>query len=204
MRSLESLVLYGLKGMAAYLEHAYMLGKSSKDIFVFMLARPRGPRRREARARTRSRPWSSRRASWAWPPWPSSTAPTPAPTAPRVTTVRTGVRDRPGILVSGHDLRDLHDLLEQTKGTGVDVYTHGEMLPAHYYPFFEKYDNLYGNYGGSWWTQGKEIEKFHGPVLFTTNCLVPPREEPEGADLHHGRRGLRRLRAHRATGARAG
>ena len=87
------------------------------------------------------------------------------------------MRSRPGILVSGHDLRDLHDLLEQTKGTGIDVYTHGEMLPAHYYPFFEKYDNLYGNYGGSWWTQSKDIETFRGPVLFTSNCLVPPKEE---------------------------
>ena len=86
------------------------------------------------------------------------------------------MRGRPGILISGHDLVDLHDLLEQTKGTGVDVYTHGEMLPAHYYPFFEKYDNLYGNYGGAWWSQGPEIERFHGPVLFTSNCIVPPRE----------------------------
>ena len=86
------------------------------------------------------------------------------------------MRNRPGILISGHDLVDLHDLLEQTRGTGIDVYTHGEMLPAHYYPFFEKYDNLYGNYGGSWWSQNTDIESFGGPVLFTSNCLVPPRE----------------------------
>jgi hydroxylamine reductase len=96
--------------------------------------------------------------------------------SPRATEVRTGTRSRPGILISGHDLRDLHDLLEQTRGSGVDVYTHGEMLPAHYYPYFEKYDNLYGNYGGSWWSQSAEIEKFGGPVLFTSNCLVPPRD----------------------------
>ncbi|HEY9594707.1 MAG TPA: hydroxylamine reductase, partial [Spirochaetia bacterium] len=96
--------------------------------------------------------------------------------SPRITRVKTGVRNRPGILISGHDLRDLHDLLEQTKGTGIDVYTHSEMLPAHYYPFFEKYENLYGNYGGSWWSQPAEIEKFGGPVLFTSNCLVPPRD----------------------------
>jgi hydroxylamine reductase len=96
--------------------------------------------------------------------------------SPRATKVRTGVGNRPGILVTGHDLRDLHDLLEQTRGTGIDVYTHGEMLPAHYYPFFAQYDHLYGNYGGAWWEQAREFESFGGPVLFTTNCLVPPRD----------------------------
>jgi len=88
--------------------------------------------------------------------------------------VNIGVRNRPGILISGHDLADLEELLEQTKGTGVDVYTHGEMLPANYYPFFEKYDNLVGNYGSSWWYQIKDFDTFNGPVLLTTNCLVPP------------------------------
>jgi hydroxylamine reductase len=91
--------------------------------------------------------------------------------------VNIGVRKNPAILISGHDLTDLEQLLEQTKGTGVDVYTHSEMLPAHYYPAFKKYGNFAGNYGGSWWRQVGEFETFHGPILFTTNCIVPPRSE---------------------------
>ena len=96
---------------------------------------------------------------------------------PEITTVNIGVRKNPAILISGHDLTDLEQLLEQTKGTGVDVYTHSEMLPAHYYPAFKKYGNFAGNYGGSWWRQVGEFETFHGPILFTTNCIVPPRSE---------------------------
>jgi len=176
VRALKALVLYGLKGMAAYLEHAYVLGVSSKEVFEFMfsalakladdtidkealiqLVLDTGKYGVEAMALL-------------------DKANTGSYGSPRITKVSTGVRNRPGILISGHDLRDLHDLLEQTKGTGIDVYTHGEMLPAHYYPFFEKYDNLYGNYGNAWWKQDFEIEKFHGPVLFTSNCLVPPKE----------------------------
>ena len=95
---------------------------------------------------------------------------------PEVTEVNLGVRNNPAILVSGHDLKDLEQLLEQTKGTGVDVYTHSEMLPAHYYPFFKKYDNFVGNYGNAWWKQKEEFEKFHGPILMTTNCIVPPKD----------------------------
>jgi len=91
---------------------------------------------------------------------------------PEITEVNIGVRKNPAILVSGHDLTDLEQLLEQTKGTGVDVYTHGEMLPAHYYPAFKKYDNFVGNYGNAWWKQVEEFESFHGPILFTTNCIV--------------------------------
>ena len=94
---------------------------------------------------------------------------------PEITKINLGVGDKPGILISGHDLKDLEMLLEQTKGTGVDVYTHSEMLPGHAYPFFKKYDNLIGNYGGSWWHQTKEFIDFNGPILFTSNCLVPPR-----------------------------
>jgi len=176
IRSLKALVLYGLKGMAAYVEHAYAIGLSSQPVFEFMMSAmakladdglgvdaliqlvlDTGKAGVDAMAlldKANSGTYGS----------------------PRITKVRTGVRNRPGILISGHDLRDLHDLLEQTKGSGVDVYTHGEMLPAHYYPFFEKYDNLYGNYGNAWWKQDAEIEKFHGPALFTSNCLVPPRE----------------------------
>jgi len=96
--------------------------------------------------------------------------------SPEITQVNTGVRNNPGILVSGHDLRDLEELLKQTEGTGVDVYTHGEMLPAHYYPAFKKYKHFAGNYGNAWWKQAEEFEKFNGPILMTTNCLVPPKD----------------------------
>jgi len=96
---------------------------------------------------------------------------------PEITSVNIGVRKNPAILISGHDLTDLEQLLEQTQGTGVDVYTHSEMLPAHYYPFFKKYDNFAGNYGGSWWRQVDEFGPFNGPILFTTNCIVPPRTD---------------------------
>ena len=176
IRALRSLVLYGLKGIAAYAEHAYNLGKSSKELFAFMF--------RALAALTDDAMGADALTALVLETGKFGvdamalldSANTGAYGSPRATTVRTGVRDRPGILISGHDLRDLHDLLEQTKGSGVDVYTHGEMLPAHYYPFFEKYDNLYGNYGGAWWSQGPEIEKFNGPVLFTSNCLVPPKE----------------------------
>jgi len=96
---------------------------------------------------------------------------------PEITEVNIGVRHNPAILISGHDLTDLEQLLEQTQGTGVDVYTHSEMLPAHYYPAFKKYEHFVGNYGNAWWKQLTEFESFHGPVLFTTNCIVPPRKE---------------------------
>jgi hydroxylamine reductase len=95
---------------------------------------------------------------------------------PEITKVNIGVRKNPAILISGHDLKDLEELLEQTKGTGIDVYTHGEMLPAHYYPAFKKFDNFVGNYGNAWWLQDKEFETFNGPILMTTNCLVPPKD----------------------------
>ncbi|HBK58164.1 MAG TPA: hydroxylamine reductase, partial [Spirochaetaceae bacterium] len=170
------LVLYGLKGMAAYVEHAYVLGLSSRPVFEFMfstLAKLADDSiDKDALIRLVLDTGKVGVDAMAL----LDKANTGTYGSPRITKVRTGVRNRPGILISGHDLRDLHDLLEQTKGTGIDVYTHGEMLPAHYYPFFEKYDNLYGNYGNAWWKQDTEIEKFHGPALFTTNCLVPPKE----------------------------
>jgi hydroxylamine reductase len=176
LRSLRALVLYGLKGISAYVEHAYMLGKSSRKIFSFMLSALGRLTDDSLGADALTALVLETGAAGVEAMALLDGANTGTYGSPRVTTVKTGVRGRPGILVSGHDLRDLHDLLEQTKGTGVDVYTHGEMLPAHYYPYFEKYDNLYGNYGGSWWSQGPEIEKFHGPILFTSNCIVPPRE----------------------------
>jgi hydroxylamine reductase len=96
---------------------------------------------------------------------------------PEITEVNIGVRSNPAILISGHDLTDLEQLLEQTEGTGVDVYTHSEMLPAHYYPAFKKYEHFAGNYGNAWWKQVTEFESFRGPILFTTNCIVPPKSE---------------------------
>ena len=100
--------------------------------------------------------------------------------SPEVTEVSIEPRSNPGILVSGHDLRDLEMLLEQTKGTGIDVYTHSEMLPANYYPALKKYDNLVGNYGNAWWKQNEEFESFNGAILMTTNCIVPPRDSYKG------------------------
>jgi len=180
LRALKSLVLFGLKGMGAYAEHAYNLGATSKEVFAFMFRalaaladESLGAEELTALVLETGRFGVEVMALL-------DGANTGSYGSPRATKVRTGVRDRPGILVSGHDLRDLRDLLEQTAGTGVDVYTHGEMLPAHYYPFFAKYDNLYGNYGGAWWSQQAEIEKFQGPVLFTSNCLVPPRDSYRG------------------------
>jgi hydroxylamine reductase len=176
VRSLRALVLYGLKGISAYVEHAYMLGTSSRKVFSFMLGALGRLTDDSLGADALTALVLETGSVGVEAMALLDGANTGTYGSPRITTVKTGVRGRPGILISGHDLRDLHDLLEQTKGTGVDVYTHGEMLPAHYYPYFEKYDNLYGNYGGSWWSQGPEIEKFHGPVLFTSNCIVPPRE----------------------------
>jgi hydroxylamine reductase len=174
LRSLMLLILYGVKGISAYLHHAYMLGFTDEEIFEFMnrgLLAYRDPeidmevllnmvlKCGEIGVKTMSL---------------LDEANTSVYGVPSPHKVKLGVRDNPGILISGHDLKDLEELLEQTKGTGIDVYTHGEMLPANYYPFFEKYDNLVGNYGGSWWYQIKDFETFNGPVLLTTNCLVPP------------------------------
>ncbi len=176
VRALQSLVLYGLKGMAAYVEHAWAIGKKSKEVFQFML-RALADLTDSSKSLDELTALVLETGKFGVDAMALlDSANTDTYGSPRITKVRTGVRNRPGILISGHDLVDLHDLLEQTKGTGIDVYTHGEMLPAHYYPFFEKYDNLYGNYGGSWWSQTQDIEAFGGPVLFTSNCLVPPRE----------------------------
>jgi hydroxylamine reductase len=176
IRALQSLVLYGLKGMAAYVEHAWVIGKKSREILQFILRALSDlvDPSKTADELTALVLETGKFGVDAMALLDSANTGTYG--KPRITKVKTGVRGNPGILITGHDLVDLQDLLEQTKGTGVDVYTHGEMLPAHYYPFFEKYDNLYGNYGGSWWSQGSDIEAFGGPVLFTSNCLVPPRE----------------------------
>jgi len=176
IRALRAIILYGLKGIAAYGEHAYALGFHKREIFEFVF---------EALATIIDDTKSAddltafvmkTGAMGVQVMALLDEANTRTYGHPQVTEVFTGVRGNPGILISGHDLRDLHELLEQTKGTGVDVYTHSEMLPAHYYPFFKKYDNLVGNYGGAGWHQKEECEKFNGPRLLTSNCLVPPKD----------------------------
>lgn len=177
IRSLREMIIYGLKGIAAYVEHANNIGSSDPSINAFIY---------EALAATLDDNLSADDLV-------ALTLKTGehgvkamalldgANTSkfgnPEITEVSIGVRKNPAILISGHDLVDLEQLLEQTKGSGVDVYTHGEMLPAHYYPAFKKYEHFAGNYGGSWWKQVGEFETFHGPVLFTTNCIVPPKSD---------------------------
>ncbi|SFB35226.1 hydroxylamine reductase [Acetitomaculum ruminis DSM 5522] len=174
IRSLRELITYGLKGLAAYSKHANALLKDDEKVDAFL---------QEALAKTLDDSLSVNDLV-------SLTlecgkygveemaildeANTSMYGNPEITSVNIGVRNNPAILISGHDLKDLEMLLEQTKNTGVDVYTHSEMLPAHYYPFFKKYDNFVGNYGNAWWKQKEEFEKFNGPILMTTNCIVPP------------------------------
>ena len=177
VRSLRELVIYGLKGMAAYTHHALNIGSENPTISSFLY---------EALAAVTEDSLTADQlvalvlktgeygvAAMAL----LDGANTTRYGNPEITQVPIGVRGNPGILISGHDLTDLEQLLEQTKGTGVDVYTHSEMLPAHYYPFFKKYDNLAGNYGNAWWKQVDEFAPFGGPILFTTNCIVPPRTD---------------------------
>ncbi|MCR5446096.1 MAG: hydroxylamine reductase, partial [Schwartzia sp.] len=176
IRSLRELITYGLKGLAAYVKHADALKADSRKIDAFIqsalakllddsldadaltaLALETGKFGVDGMALL-------------------DAANTGAYGNPEITKVNLGVRKNPGILVSGHDLRDLEMLLEQTEGTGIDVYTHGEMLPAHYYPAFKKYKHFAGNYGNAWWKQKEEFEAFNGPILLTTNCIVPPKD----------------------------
>lgn len=174
IRSLRELITYGLKGMAAYAEHAMNLGYEDKEIYKFM--------RKALTATLDDSLTVNDLLSLTMETGKYGVqvmalldkANTSTYGNPEITEVNIGVRNNPAILVSGHDLKDLEDLLEQTKGTGVDVYTHGEMLPAHYYPAFKKYEHFVGNYGNAWWKQREEFEKFNGVILFTTNCLVPP------------------------------
>lgn len=177
VRSLREMIIYGLKGMAAYTHHALNIGKENLDINAFIY---------EALVATLDDSLSAddlvaltlKTGEFGVKAMALlDEANTSKYGNPEITSVNIGVRNNPGILISGHDLTDLEQLLEQTKGTGIDVYTHSEMLPAHYYPFFKKYDNFAGNYGGSWWQQVTEFETFNGPILFTTNCIVPPRSE---------------------------
>lgn len=177
VRSLREMITYGLKGMAAYAEHAWNLGKEDDSIYTFIY---------EALAATLDDSLSAdelvaltlKTGEYGVKAMALlDSANTTKYGNPEITEVNIGVRNNPAILISGHDLTDLEQLLEQTKGSGVDVYTHSEMLPAHYYPAFKKYDNFVGNYGNAWWKQIEEFESFNGPVLFTTNCIVPPRSE---------------------------
>lgn len=175
IRSLREVVIYGLKGMAAYLEHAANIGKEDSGIYSFMY---------EALAATlddtlsvdqlvalvlKTGEYGVRAMAVL------DGANTSKYGNPEITKVNIGTKGNPAILISGHDLLDLEQLLEQTQGQGVDVYTHGEMLPAHSYPYFKKYPHLVGNYGNAWWKQVTEFATFNGPILFTTNCIVPPR-----------------------------
>lgn len=177
VRSLREMITYGVKGIAAYAEHAKNIGKEDLAINAFIY---------EALAATLNDSLSAddlvamtmKTGEYGVKVMALlDEANTSRFGNPEITEVNIGVRKNPAILISGHDLTDLEQLLEQTKNTGVDVYTHSEMLPAHYYPAFKKYDNFVGNYGNSWWKQLSEFESFNGPILFTTNCIVPPRSE---------------------------
>lgn len=182
IRSLRELIIYGVKGMAAYTEHAYQLGYEKKEIHQFI---------QKALAATTDDNLSindlvaltletGKYGVEAMQLLDQANTETYG--NPEITKVNIGVGNNPGILISGHDLRDIEDLLVQTEGTGVDVYTHCEMLPAHYYPAFKKYKHFVGNYGNAWWQQKEEFSSFNGPILFTTNCIVPPAKNAPYAD----------------------
>ena len=177
IRSLKSLLLYGLKGMSAYLEHANNLGYNEEEPNVFLqraLCAMIDPHKTSDDFVTLVLDAGKYGVSVMSL---LDKANTTSYGNPEITKVNIGVGTRPGILISGHDLKDIEELLRQTEGTGVDVYSHSEMLPAHYYPAFKKYKHFVGNYGNAWWKQKEEFESFNGPILFTTNCLVPPTEQ---------------------------
>ena len=176
VRSLRYLLIIGLKGIAAYADHAAILGFEKDEIYNFIM---------EALASTTKGLTVDEMVGFVLKAGEIAVstmalldeANTSAYGHPEITEVNIGVRNNPGILISGHDLKDMEELLKQTEGTGVDVYTHGEMLPANYYPAFKKYDHFAGNYGSSWWHQNKEFESFNGPIILTTNCLVPLKKD---------------------------
>ncbi len=174
IRSLRALALYGLKGMAAYAEHALNLGHESEAVNMHMFKVLASLLKDDLDAAAHTALVLETGKYGVEVMALLDQANTSAYGHPEITRVFTGVRSNPGILVSGHDLKDLEELLEQTENSGVDIYTHSEMLPAHYYPVFRKYKHFVGNYGNAWWQQKDEFETFNGPVLFTTNCLVPP------------------------------
>lgn len=174
IRSLRELLTYGLKGIASYADHAHVLGERKADVFAFV---------QRGLAATVDEGYGTEELTELVLEAGEvgvevmeilDTAHTDTYGHPEPTEVDIGVGDRPGILISGHDMKDMEELLEQTEGHGVDVYTHGEMLPANSYPAFKQYDHFVGNYGNAWWEQHREFEAFNGPILLTTNCLVPP------------------------------
>ncbi|HRX49467.1 MAG TPA: hydroxylamine reductase, partial [Spirochaetota bacterium] len=175
VRSLRELLIYGLKGIAAYMDHAVVLGYSDSDIYKFMI---------EGLASTLKDLSVDEMIALVLKCGETGVkvmalldkANTETYGNPEITKVNIGVRSNPGILISGHDLKDMEELLIQTEGTGVDVYTHGEMLPANYYPAFKKYSHFAGNYGNAWWKQNEEFESFNGPILMTTNCIIPVKD----------------------------
>lgn len=181
VRSLRELLIYGLKGMAAYIEHAVNLGFDDENTQAFI---------QEALVATTQELSADELTALVLKCGEYGVtamalldkANTSNYGNPEITKVNIGVRNNPAILISGHDMRDMQDLLEQTEGTGVDVYTHSEMLPAHYYPAFKKYEHFAGNYGGAWWSQNEDFESFNGVILFTTNCIVPPRSTSTYSD----------------------
>lgn len=176
VRSLRELLIIGTKGIAAYAHHAAVLGHEKDDIYGFIM---------EALASTTRELSTDEMIAMVMKAGETAfntmalldEANTKAYGHPEITEVNIGVGKNPGILISGHDLKDMEELLKQTEGKGVDVYTHGEMLPANYYPAFKKYDNFFGNYGGSWWHQNEEFESFNGPIVLTTNCLIPIKKD---------------------------
>ena len=194
-RSLKELILYGLKGLSAYADHAAMLGCEDSSIYAFvcraLVATVRPHSVEELTAMVLE---CGRTAVGAMELL--DRANTGAYGHPEITRVKTGVGKNPGILVSGHDLRDLRELLEDTEGLGIDIYTHSEMLPAHYYPELKKFRHLVGNYGGAWYRQDREFGPFHGPILMTTNCIAG-QAGVSRPHFHHRHGGISRSAAHR-------
>lgn len=189
IRSLRELIIYGLKGMAAYTEHAYVLGERDPELLFFMQDMLEATTQDdltvdELTGFVLKTGEMGLRAMALLDQANTGTFGHPEPTQ-----VYLGVRKGPGILVSGHDLLDLDELLQQTEGTGINIYTHSEMLPAHAYPAFKKYDHFAGNYGGSWWHQREEFESFGGPILMTTNCIVKPKDSYIGKLFTTGQAG---------------
>lgn len=176
IRSLRSLLVFGLKGICAYADHAAALGYESDDVYRFVF---------KALADTTRDLSADELVALVMKAGETAVnimalldkANTETYGHPEITQVNLGVRNNPGVLISGHDLKDMEELLRQTEGTGVDVYTHGEMLPAHYYPAFKKYGHFVGNYGSSWWHQNEDFETFNGPIILTTNCLIPIKKD---------------------------
>ena len=174
VRSLRELIMYGLKGLAAYAEHAFNLGKTSEEIFAFVEEALLGTMDDSLTAEQLIALTMKTGEYGVKVMALLDEANTSALGTPEITKVKIGAGKRPGILISGHDLWDLKQLLEQSKDSGVDIYTHSEMLPGHGYPELKKYSHFYGNYGNAWWDQRKDFTNFNGPIVFTTNCIVPP------------------------------